>query len=213
MQYLYLHGFASGPLSRKALAFRAALAGNGVEVDIPDLADGRFDQLTISGQLEVIDRVLQGSPARLVGSSLGGYLAALYAAAHPEVDRLVLLAPAFDFCARWGQLAGSQKMQNWRETGWAEVFHYGDNAMRRLHYGFYEEALRHDPNPAFTQPALIFHGIHDDTVPVGYSRAFSFAHPNAALREVDSDHELLNVLDSIIATAAPFLLGKADPGF
>jgi pimeloyl-ACP methyl ester carboxylesterase len=205
MRYVYLHGFASGPQSRKATAFRAALADAGVEMDIPDLAYGRFDKLTISGQLDVIDRVLQGSPARLVGSSLGGYLAALYAVAHPEVDRLVLLAPAFDFCARWGQLAGPEKMQNWRATGWAEVFHYGDNAMRRLHYGFYEDALRYDPNPAFTQPALIFHGIHDATVPVGYSRAFSAAQANAVLRDVDSDHELLNVLDEIIAAAVPFL--------
>jgi pimeloyl-ACP methyl ester carboxylesterase len=205
MRCLYLHGFASGTGSRKARAFQAALADKGVEMNIPDLADGRFDRLTISGQLDVIDRVLQGSPARLVGSSLGGYLAALYAAAHPEVDRLVLLAPAFDFCARWGQLAGAGKMRNWRETGWAEVYHYGDSAMRRLHYGFYEDAMRHDPNPAFTQAALIFHGIHDDTVPVGSSRVFTAAHANAVLREVDSDHELLNALDEIIGAAVPFL--------
>ena len=210
MRYLYLHGFASGPQSRKARAFQAALLDLGVEIGIPDLANGCFDRLTISGQLDVIGHVLQGSPARLAGSSLGGYLAALYAATHPEVDRLILLAPAFDFSARWGQLAGPKKMQSWRETGWAEVFHYGDNAMRRLHYGFCEDAMRHDPNPAFTQPALIFHGIHDDTVPVAYSRAFSAAHPNAMLREVDSDHELLNVLDNITAVAVPFLAGNAD---
>lgn len=208
MRYLYLHGFASGPLSRKARAFRAALAVHGIEIDTPDLAEGRFDRLTISGQLDVIGRVLQGSPVRLVGSSLGGYLAALYAAAHPEVDRLVLLAPAFDFPARWAQLAGPRKMHNWRETGWSEVFHYGDNTMRKLHYGFYEDALRYDPNPAFAQPALIFHGIYDETVPVGSSRAFSAAHTNASLREVDSDHELLNVLDHITAAAVLFLPGR-----
>jgi uncharacterized protein len=211
MRYLYLHGFASAPLSRKGRAFRAALAVHGIEIDIPDLTEDRFDQLSISGQLDVIDHALQGRPARLVGSSLGGYLAALYAAVHPEVDRLVLLAPALDFPTRWGQLAGHAKMQNWRETGWAEVFHYGDNGMRKLHYGFYEDALRYNPNPSFTQPALIFHGVHDGTVPVGYSRAFSAAHPNASLREVDSDHELLNVLASIVAAAVPFLLGQADP--
>jgi pimeloyl-ACP methyl ester carboxylesterase len=213
MRYLYLHGFASGPLSRQARAFRAALAVNGIEIDIPDLAEGRFDQLTISGQLDVIARALQGRSARLVGSSLSGYLAALYAAAHSEVERLVLLAPAFDFPTRWSQLAGPEKMQNWRETGLSEVFHYGDNTMRYLHYGFYEDALSYDPKPAFTQPALIFHGVHDETVPVGYSRAFSATHPNASLREVDSDHDLLNALDDLTTAAVPFLLGSADPGF
>jgi pimeloyl-ACP methyl ester carboxylesterase len=207
MRHLYLHGFASGPLSRKARAFRTALAGHGIEIDIPDLAEDRFEQLTIAGQLNVIDRALQGSPARLVGSSLGGYLAAIYASGHPEVDRLVLLAPAFDFPKRWSQLAGPAKMRNWRETGWAEVLHYGDNGIRKLHYGFYEDALRYDPYPSFTQPALIFHGVNDETVPVGYSRVFVEAHRNAVLREVDSDHELLNVLEGITATAVPFMLG------
>src|SRR5690348_17748458 len=55
-----------------------------------------FEHLTISGQLGVLERTLQNEPVRLIGSSMGGYLAALYAARHPEVDRLVLLAPALD---------------------------------------------------------------------------------------------------------------------
>jgi hypothetical protein len=142
-----------------------------------------------------------------VGSSLGGYLAALYAAAHPEADRLVLLAPAFDFCSRWAQLAGPENMENWRETGWAEVFLYGEHEMRKLHYGFYLDALKYAPNPVFTQPALIFHGVSDETVPVDYSRAFSAAHPNAVLNEVHSNHELLNVLADITATSVRFLMG------
>jgi uncharacterized protein len=209
MRYLYLHGFASGPRSRKALAFRAAMADRGIEIDVPDLARDRFAELTISGQLAVIESVLRGRPARLVGSSLGGYLAGLYAASHREVDALVLLAPAFDLRARWSQLAGPAKMQHWRETGWAEVFHYGDNAMRRLHYGFYEDALAYDPFPAFMQRALIFHGVRDETVPVGYSRAFCAVHTNAVLREVDSDHELLNVLEEITTAGVSFLLGQS----
>ena len=33
---------------------------------------------------------------------MGGYLAALYASRHPEIDRMVLLAPAFGFGTRAG---------------------------------------------------------------------------------------------------------------
>jgi pimeloyl-ACP methyl ester carboxylesterase len=208
MRYIYLHGFASGPHSRKAQAFRAALGAAGARLEIPDLAQGDFAHLTISGQLDVIERTLQGDPARLIGSSMGGYLAALYAAAHPEADRVVLLAPAFRFAQRWNELAGPADMRNWRDTGWLEVFHYGDRASRRLHYGLFEDALLHDPAPGFTQPARIFHGTGDETVPVAYSREFAAAHPNAVLTELDSDHELLSVLDRITAAAVPFLTGS-----
>jgi len=206
MRIIYLHGFASGPRSRKAQAFREVLAAAGADVEIPDLAERNFGRLTISGQLSVIERTLEGNPARLIGSSMGGYLAALYAAAHPEVDRLVLLAPAFHFAERWNQIAGARKMEEWRDHGWLDVFHYGDNTLRPVHYGLYEDALRHDPAPGFSQQARIFHGAGDATVPVGYSRDFAAARPNAELTVLDSGHELVEVLDRIVAESAPFLL-------
>lgn len=201
MRFLYIHGFASGPRSRKAQAFQNALAAHGVDLEVPSLDRGDFEHLTIAGQLAVIERTLNEEPARLIGSSMGGYLAALYAAAHPEVSRLVLLAPAFGFAARW-----REKIQG-EPPAWLEVFHYATNSMRRVHYSLIEDALRYPANPDFTQPALIFHGIHDDVVPVEYSLKYSAAHPNAALTELDSDHELLNVLDAIVAQSVDFLIG------
>jgi len=86
-----------------------------------------------------------------------------------------------------------------------DVYHYGEKRMRRVHYALIEDALRFPPAPDFSQPALIFHGIHDDVVPVENSRAFTAAHPNAQLVELDSDHELLNVLDAIVEESLPFL--------
>ena len=48
------------------------------------------------------ETLAKGEPLVLMGSSLGGYLAALYAERHPKaVDRLVLIAPAFGFLQRW----------------------------------------------------------------------------------------------------------------
>jgi pimeloyl-ACP methyl ester carboxylesterase len=66
--------------------------------------------------------------------------------------------------------------------------------------------------PDFSQPALIFHGIRDDVVPVASSRRFAATHPNARLRELDSDHELLDVLDGVIAESLPFLTAPLTPG-
>ena len=98
---LYLHGFASGPSSSKARYFQERLESAGMPVEVPDLAAGDFEHLTLTGQLGVIERSAAAGPVSLAGSSMGGYLAALYAARHPEVLRVVLLAPAFDFARRW----------------------------------------------------------------------------------------------------------------
>ena len=205
MRYIYLHGFASGPASRKAQAFRNALKAKDIDLEIPDLDEGEFEYLTISGQLRVLVRLLSGEPARLIGSSMGGYLAALYAAEHPETDRLVLLAPAFSFATRWPHLLGAEKLEAWKETGQIEIFHYGHNAYRQLSYRLYQDALRYPANPDFDQPAEIFHGVNDEVVPVAFSRQFAAAHPNAILHEFESGHELLNVLDQITAAASQFL--------
>ena len=56
MKLIYLHGFASGPMSSKAQFFRRRFEELGIEMRIPDLSEGNFEQLTISGQLRVIVR-------------------------------------------------------------------------------------------------------------------------------------------------------------
>jgi predicted esterase YcpF (UPF0227 family) len=54
---IYLHGFASGPGSSKARFFRERLERIGAAVEVPDLAAGDFEHLTITGHvnLEVLD--------------------------------------------------------------------------------------------------------------------------------------------------------------
>ncbi len=202
---LYLHGFASSPASTKALHFRRRLEAAGALVEIPDLAAGDFEHLTLTGQLAVMERAATGRAVSLVGSSMGGYLAALYAARHPEVERLVLLAPAFDFARRYAGRLGPQQVEAWRRTGTMEVFHYGENGERLLRYGLLEDAAGYEAFPDFGQPALIFHGAQDDVVPAFLSEQFAATHANARLEIVDSGHELLNVLESLGESALNFL--------
>src|SRR5262245_17262773 len=189
MNLIYLHGFASGPMSSKAQFFRRRFEKLGVELHIPDLSEGDFEGLTISGQLRVIERIAISDDVRLMGSSMGGYLAALYAARHPDVSRVVLMAPAFGFARRWPQTLGDAKVAEWRRTGWLPVYHYGDRAERRVGYRLLEDAERYEDYPDVSQPALLFHGRNDDVVPVEYSEEFAEHRPGVKLRVMESGHE------------------------
>ena len=208
MNLIYLHGFASGPQSSKAQFFRRRFEEIGVTMQIPDLAEGNFERLTLGGQLRVIEKLAAGDDVRLMGSSMGGYLAALYAARRPEVRRIVLLAPAFGFARRWPLRLGDPAVAEWRRTGWLPVYHYGQKAESRVHYGLLAEAEQYEDYPAITQPALIFHGRADDVVPCEYSEEFAARNPKTTLRVMDSGHELLNVLEDMWTETSKFICGQ-----
>ena len=130
---------------------------------------------------------------------MGCYLAGLYAATHDEIHRVVLMAPAFHFAERWKERVPVGEP--------LEVYHYGEQKNRLVHYQMLVDASEYPAEPDFHQPALIFHGVGDDVVPIQYSRQFASSHPNSALREMDSDHELVSALGLIIGQAIPFLVG------
>jgi pimeloyl-ACP methyl ester carboxylesterase len=210
---VYLHGFASSPASKKARFFRERFAQLGIGLEIPDLAEGNFERLTITGQLRVILRAVRKEPVTLMGSSMGGYLAALFAARHlDEVEKLVLLAPAFCFQKRWLETRGSAELGRWRSSGSLEVFHYGEGRAVPLGYQLIDDAIQYEDYPNCPQPTLIFHGINDTVVPSDYSVAFAATHPNATLRLFSSGHELVDVLDQMWMETERFCLGTPAAG-
>lgn len=201
---IYLHGFASSPASRKARFFIDKLAAQGITVEALDLAPD-FEHLTITSQLTVMQNAIHGDPVVLIGSSMGGYLAALYAALHPEVRRLVLLAPAFDFYQLWMQALGTAKLQEWRRNGTLSVFNYGLGRQASLRYELMEDAKIYPPFPGFEQPCLILHGTHDPVVPFEQSARFAAEHSRVELIPLDSGHELTDVLPEVWQAATIFL--------
>ena len=203
---LYLHGFASGPLSQKGRYLHHQFSIVGGDVYQPDLSEGNFREMTLTSQLKVIDReVRRIEPALIIGSSLGGYLAAIYAAMQPDlVGRLALLAPAFGIARRLAEQIGADGLENWKQEGNRPFYHYGERRMLPIDYGFYEDALWYDENPAVTQPTLIFHGRRDDVVDPSVSVEFSWGKPNVQLELVDSDHQLIDVLPDLFERLTAF---------
>jgi pimeloyl-ACP methyl ester carboxylesterase len=204
-RYLYLHGFASSPRSRKARYFLDHFAELGLPLEILQLDCGDFEHLTLSGELQLLAEAAQNEPCVLVGSSLGGYLAALYAARNGNVQSLVLLAPAFRFPTHFPASLGDARLAAWKATGKLSVFHYADGAERALHYEFYRDGIQYEPEPDFRQPALIVHGTHDEVVPAEFSIAYAEGRENIDLHLVDGGHELTAQLADIWSLVAPFL--------
>jgi pimeloyl-ACP methyl ester carboxylesterase len=211
MRIVYLHGFASSPASSKAQFFLHRFQELGIPMEIPQLDRGDFEHLTITSQLEVVDRAVAGQPAVLMGSSMGGYLAALYASRHPEIERLVLLAPAFHFPSRWKKRYTREQLEQWKARGSAPVFHYGYKEEKELGYGLMEDSLQYEDEPDFGQPALILHGKKDDVVPVKLSERFVSAHANAFLQVFESGHELTDVMEPMWHSTTVFLNLKNHP--
>src|SRR5690606_11218871 len=164
--FLYLHGFASGPASEKARFFSARLAERGVDLAVPDLNEGEggFFGLTVSRALRQVEEVLAQSGARergavVLGSSLGGYLGALAASRNPEIQAVVMMAPAFDLPARWQHILGDEVISRWRSEGKLEVDHYAWKRKEAISFAFYRDSLGHPPYPKVECPGLILDAI------------------------------------------------------
>jgi predicted esterase YcpF (UPF0227 family) len=86
----YLHGYQSSPTSTKATLFKETMHAHPVTY-----RDGNPEDLIISECLNRISSAIRNDPyVELIGSSLGGFLAASTALIHPNVTRLILLNPA-----------------------------------------------------------------------------------------------------------------------
>lgn len=206
---LYLHGFASAPSSTKAQFFAQKLNEAGARVLLPDLNVPSFETLTLTSQLAIIDRYFHSGnpPQAIIGSSMGGLLATLCAAKYPSLKALVLLAPGYSLPRRWQFLLGEDKLQQWQESGFTEVFHHGINSNAKLHYGFIEDANRYaTDNLRVDIPVLIFHGKNDQTVPADESIRFARNNSkHAELHLLDSDHGLLDCLELMWQRTCTFL--------
>jgi pimeloyl-ACP methyl ester carboxylesterase len=204
---IYLHGFASSPASSKAAAFGEELSGRDIGFSCPDLNEPSFETLTTTRMVEQTLREVAAAergPVALIGSSLGGFVA-VHAAARDtskRIDRLVLLAPAFDFGGNRLQRFGPHSIDEWQRLGALDVFHYAYNEPRRIDYTLYSDAAAWD---AFALdldlPILIIQGRQDDVVDPGMVERWAAGRSNVTLHLVDDGHQL--------SESMPFLMSES----
>jgi pimeloyl-ACP methyl ester carboxylesterase len=197
---LYLHGFASGPGSKKGVAVAGRIPG----VDRLDLRVPSIERLSLAAMIATARAAIGGPRDRaiVIGSSLGGLTGARLAEDEPRVCGLVLLAPAFRFAERWRARLGADGWRRWMDSGWLETPDHATGGTARIHADFAREAEAIDAAgdgwPDVRVPTLILHGSRDDVVPIESSRRFAEARPHVRLVELDDDHELLATLPRIL---------------
>lgn len=199
-QYFYLHGFASSPQSVKAKTLSDRFAQLNLPLTIPDLNQGDFTYLTLTRQLQQVEAELPAPPApiTLIGSSFGGLTAAWLGQRQPQVERLVLLAPAFGFLSHWLPRLGYEQVQQWKTEGFLPVYHYGEEKMLPISYQFAEDAAQYrEAELLRSVPTLLFHGKNDEVIPLQTSIDFAETRPWVTLVELDSDHSLTDASDII----------------
>jgi putative redox protein len=130
-------------------------------------SDGKFEDLTISGEVEdlagaweFVRRRVPG-PVGIVGSSLGGTVSLLFAGDEAKVAALATIAAVAVPGRRARRLPAAER-ERWRREGAYEL--YGS----RLRYAFLEDVERLDVPSAVKRircPLLVTHGTDDEVVP------------------------------------------------
>lgn len=189
---VYLHGFSSAPGGSKGSFCRRWAEARGIPFHAPDLNLPSFEALTVTAQVAAVEALLASlpEPPVVAGSSLGGFVAAAAVHRGAKVKSLILLAPAFGFAAR---RMASPAWAGYRETGEAQVYHYGERRMLRLGPALREDLPRwaDDAASPITVPATILHGRRDEAAPLAGSEAFAARNPGAILHILEDDHALL----------------------
>ena len=201
-EFVYLHGFASGPSSKKAAAFKNKFEEIGVSLNIPDLEGGDFENMTLTSQIKIVLDLLdqiQSEKVCLIGSSMGGYLATLVAQQRVKIRATYLIAPGFNFLERWMR---SLELDCADETCWdpkIQIFHYRYNKIKYICTDIFKDAKNWNTLALNREvPSRIVHGTHDEVVPLGESKKFASKRPWCSLKELDSDHGLLCHLEWVL---------------
>lgn len=168
------HGMESDKNSEKLILLGQKLADKGVlalRFDFAYVGDssGKFEDITYSGEVEDLEAAYavvqdrQPGKTAVLGSSMGGTVALLFAAAEPSVAALVTVAAPVHPEKFPSRVLTAAQLQGWRERGF--TFFNG----RRLNVSLLEDLERLDV-PASARnvrcPVLILHGDADAVVPV-----------------------------------------------
>ena len=126
-QVLFITGFLSKRWGNKSKALAQWCQEQGWGFCCYDVrgfgdSEGTFTEYTLSDWIadarSILTLLKEGPPITIVGNSLGGWIAWLMAQEFDFVDRLILIAPAFNMMGVRAQQIPAARREEWQRTGW-----------------------------------------------------------------------------------------------
>lgn len=168
------HGMESNKDSEKLTSLSRSLSKRGLLAFRFDFfcageSSGQFEQITYSAEVEDLRAVfdlLQRYPVGkmgVIGSSMGGSVALLFASQEKRIASLVTLAAPAHPEKITDRLLSPEEVRCWQQTGF--ITYHG----RRINNSFLDDLKNINIPDAAKQiscPALFIHGDADETVPV-----------------------------------------------
>ena len=203
------HGMESNKESEKLVSLSRTLAERGILALRFDFAcagesSGKFEEITYSGEVEDLKAAFnfilryQVKKIGILGSSMGGAVALLFAAKEKKVTALVTIAAPAHPEKITGKILTQEGIKQWRQAGF--VTYHG----RRINVSLLDDLQKINVPEATKKiscPVLIIHGDADETVPVeeAYQLYTQLTSPKRICILKGADHRLSN----------PYLLEKA----
>lgn len=216
---LFLPGFGSVRSGLKATRVGQALARRGgrlLALDYEGHGDssGEFATLSVSRHLRdalaVVAALAPSAPLTLIGSSLGGLVAARAATElRSHATRLALIAPAFGFRERFERRLGQDALAAWERTN--RLRYTGEFFSAEIAFDLLRDARALDEDAlarSVGAPTLLVHGSADATVPIECSEqiARAWQAPLRFVRYDGGDHRLERFIDPLTELIADFAL-------
>ncbi len=121
-----------------------------------------------------------------------------------DLHRLILLAPGFGITHRWPIFLGqADALDQWRKNGKWSFMHSASGKESNLSFDFVQDLQNHKiamdlpQDIRLQKPALIFHGVDDQTVPFDNSAVVKANNSGVELIRLDDNHDLVNSLPKI----------------
>src|SRR5215207_9829624 len=121
-QILFITGFLSKRWGNESKALAQSCAEKGWGFCCYDVrgfgeSEGSFTDYTLSDWVAdarlVVNTLINGPPITIVGNSLGSWIAWLMAQEHEQVERLVLIAPAFNMMGVRARSISEERRHAW----------------------------------------------------------------------------------------------------
>lgn len=212
------HGMESDKDSEKLIFLSRALAERGVLTLRFDFryvgeSSGKFEDITYSGEVEDLQAAYsllqnrQPGKTGILGSSMGGTVALLFAAQEPNLNALVTVAAPFHPENFPKRILTPEQLRQWRDQGF--TIYNG----QRINVSLLDDLERINVAAAagrITCPVLILHGDADEVVPVDEAYELHACLNNSKRLSIlqQTDHRLSNpqVMQQAMAEALDWLI-------